>query len=102
MIGLHGGCTVGFDVVSGAIYPLLIRDYLPLEHRLNALYSRVKGLGKVLEDSLRNVDEPYSLWIDYVLMMTKGLSGLLDMVKGFGEKHGFSELREACDKAKMP
>ena len=89
---------VGFDVVGESIYPLLIRDYLPLEHRLNALYSRVRGLDKVLEDSLRNVDEPYSLWIDYVLMTAKGLPGLLDIVKGFGEKHGFSELGEACDK----
>jgi len=89
---------IGFETVGGALLPLLIRDYLPLEHRLNALYNRVRKLGKMIMDSINNVEEPYSLWIDYTLMIAKGIPSLLNVIKNMGKKHGFNELETACDK----
>ncbi len=90
----------GFMVAGEALYSLIIREHLPLEHRLNALYSRVKGLGKIIDESISAVDEPYSLWIDYVMLSAKGLPSLIELVKAMGLKYGHNELIEACEKLK--
>ncbi len=90
----------GFMVAGEALYSLIIREHLPLEHRLNALYNRVKGLGKMIDESLSAVDEPYSLWIDYVMLSAKGMPSLIELVKAMGLKHGYNELAEACEKLK--
>jgi len=87
---------IGFDIIGEALFSILIRDHLPIEHRLFSLYSRVKGVEKAIMDSLSNVDEPYTLWLDYAAMTSKGLPQLLDMIRRFGEKFGNKELIDVC------
>lgn len=90
---------IGFDIVGRALFSILIRDHLPMEHRLFSLYSRVKGIEKAIMDSLNNVDEPYTLWLDYTAMSGKGLPHLLNVIKRFGEKFENKELIDACERA---
>ena len=90
---------VGFETVGEMLFPFLIRDHLPLEHRLEAMESRLKSIDKVILTSIENVDEPYRLWLKYVFMVSKGLQQLMDIVKDLGIRNNKPSLSEASEKA---
>jgi len=90
---------IGYELTGSALFPLLIRDHLPLEHRLNALYHRIKKIDLIIINSLKCVDNPYKLWIEYTLMTAKGLPSLINIIRGLGQRQGFTELVSVCDKA---
>ena len=90
----------GFSYGASAIFVLLLaRGSVPRQHLLFALRSRVRGFAKLVEDSINAVDEPYSLWIDYVKTLAKGLPTLLEAVKALARELGDDELANLCDRA---
>jgi len=89
----------GVDVVGSAIFPIIINDWLPQEHKVIAITSRLTQIDKYLDASVRAVDEPYALWLQYSLMVVQGLISLMETVKSLGKNWGSSELVTAAEKA---
>jgi len=89
----------GLEAVGSLIFPVLIRDYLPVEHKVVALTARLRSLDKVVTASIEAVDEPYKLWVSYALMVGKGLPSLLAPLVELGKSTGYTELVDAVGKA---
>lgn len=90
----------GASALGDLIFPLVINEYLPKEHRALALVSRLKSIDNYLGASIKAVKEPYSLWMDLASALIAGSSTLLDSVASFGEKEGYEDVTESALKAK--
>lgn len=91
---------VGIETLGELIFPLLIGEHLPVEHRVMAIESRLKQMHKYVGNSIQAVDKPFKLWISYALMAGKGLPALLESVKALGKSAGSNELIDIADSAK--
>ena len=90
---------IGFETVGEMLLPFLIRDHLPLEHRLEAMESRLRSIDKVVLTSIENVDEAYKLWLGYTFTVSKGLHQLMKVIKELGIKNNKYSLIETSEKA---
>ncbi len=89
----------GIPSLGEALFPLLMDESLPNEHRVEALKSRLRQVDKFVLASVRAVRKPYALWLSYALVAGKGSLTLLESVKTLARKVGDAELEEAAVKA---
>ncbi len=88
---------VGFEYLGELIFPLLINERLPEEHRALAIYRRLEDVDRYLTASIKAVDEPYKLWVGYSYLVAKSLPDLLGIVRELGRKWGREELTEVAN-----
>ena len=91
---------IGVKVVGEAVFPIIINDWLPQEHKVVAITSRLRQIDMYLSASIRAIDVPYALWLQYSIMVAQGLVSLMETVKNLGKDWGSSELTDAAEKAK--
>ncbi len=90
---------VGIPSLGEALFPLLINESLPEEHRVEALKSRLRQVDRFVLASVRAVSKPYALWLGYALAVGKGSLTLLESVRALARRVGDAELEEAVVKA---
>ncbi len=91
----HRMMPQGLLVFGELFTPILTRSYLPRDHVLHALESRLIRVEDVVLASFEVVDQPYQLWIDMVLQVAEGSRILVEIVKAYGERYGRDWSREA-------
>ena len=89
----------GLAALGDAIFPLLINELVPDEHRFEAIKSRLRQVDKFVLASVRAVSEPYRLWLKYALMAGEGALTLVSTVEGVARRAGDAELEEVAAKA---
>ncbi len=91
---------IGVEIVGSAVFPIIINEWLPQDHKVIAITSRLRQIDKYLGASIRAIDEPYALWLQYSLMVAQGLFGLMETIKEVGKEWRSSELVEVAEKAR--
>jgi len=89
----------GIPSLGEGLFPLLMDESLPDEHRVEALKSRLRQVDKFVLASVRAVSKPYALWLSYALVAGKGSLTLLESAKTLARKVGDAELEETAVKA---
>ncbi|MCD6196212.1 MAG: DUF885 domain-containing protein [Staphylothermus sp.] len=81
--------------------PLITRSYLPREHVLFSIESRLVRAEDILLGPFELLEEPYQLWLDLSLQVAQGNKALLQLIKAYGQRHGrdwSKEVEDALDK----
>lgn len=68
------------SVVGGGIFPLIKRDFAPLEERLKSIHERIKKIPTLVEQEKTKLEEPVRLWIDMAIESAEQLPMLMKLV----------------------
>lgn len=91
----------GLFIFGEYFTPLLMRSYLPREHVLHAIESRLARVEDIVLTPFEVVEEPYQLWVDLALQVAQGSKFLLEIIKAYGARYGRDwsrEIEDAADK----
>jgi uncharacterized protein (DUF885 family) len=88
---------VGASTLGGSLFPLLTRDFAPLERRMESVVARLRGCAAMLERSKERVEAPVRIRVESALMGAGGMPRLLKSVEEEGAKTSLKE--EAADAA---
>ncbi|MFP4632286.1 MAG: DUF885 family protein [Halobacteriales archaeon] len=70
----------GVDALISFVYPLFVREYAPLDTRLEAIASRLEATPDYLEEVRERVDDPVSLYVDAEIDDCADVAGFLQVV----------------------
>ncbi len=92
------------NIIGSSIFPLLKREFAPLEERLDDIVSRIKEIPDIIEDERSRIDDPVELWIDMAIESAEQLPMLFKLVQMLAKKEGYdedqlSEISDAIDEA---
>ncbi len=92
------------SVVGGGIFPLLKRDFAPIEERLESIHGRIQDIPKLLEQERTKLEEPVKLWIGMAIESAEQLPMLFKLVlmiakKEDLDKEDIDKLNESINKA---
>lgn len=90
--------------IGSAIFPLLKREFAPLEDRLESIISRIEKVPRMLEEEMERLDDPIELWIEMAIESAEQLPMLFKLVQMLSKKEGLPDetinrAREATTKA---
>ncbi len=97
----HKMMPTGLFMFGEYFTPLLMRSYLPREHVLHAIESRLTRTEDIVLAPFEVVEEPYQLWVDLALQVAQGSKFLLEIIKAYGARYGRDwsrEIEDAADK----
>ncbi|MFP3871373.1 MAG: DUF885 domain-containing protein [Candidatus Natronoplasma sp.] len=93
------------NIIGSAIFPLLKREFAPLEERLESIKERIKDIPGATQEERSRLDDPVRLWIDMAIESAEQLPMLFKLVQmlvrqsdSFDEKE-FSEFSQAINQA---
>lgn len=72
----------------------LTRPYLPRDHVLKSIESKLVHINDIVLAPFDLIEEPYKLWIELSLKVAEGSKILFDLIKSYGLKHGVDWSRE--------
>ncbi len=90
--------------IGSSIFPLIRREFAPLEERLESIISRIEEVPRMLEDEKKRLENPVKLWIDMAIESAEQLPILFKLVQMMAKEEGFEEeklsrIREVTSKA---
>lgn len=92
------------DVIGGSLFPLLKRDFAPLEERLESIRKRIECVPEFVESSKSSLVEPKRLWVEMAMESVQQLPMLFKLIMmiahglGVGQEK-LEELNAAVQKA---
>jgi len=92
-----------FDILGGLVFIMLVRDYAPLEKRMDAIASRLERAPKYLEEFRSRFEEisPVKLWTEVALESAQSVGALfqfvLQIAKGQVSEETFGRLSKAVE-----
>ncbi len=93
------------NTIGSCIFPLLKREFAPLEDRLRSIKARIEGIPETLEGEKSKIEDPVEMWLDMAIESTEQLPMLFKLVQmlakendSFGEEE-ISELNQAINEA---
>ncbi|MEF8873378.1 MAG: DUF885 domain-containing protein [Candidatus Thermoplasmatota archaeon] len=93
------------NIVGSSIFPLLKRDFAPLEERLKSIKGRIKDIPDAVEEEKSKLEDPVRLWIDMAIESAEQLPMLFKLVQMLVKEHDsfedddLSEFVQAIDGA---
>ena len=71
-----------FDVIGGALFPMITRDYAPLEKRIEAIITRLEKVPLYLEEFQSRFDssKPVKLWTEVAIESAQQMPGLFHFI----------------------
>ncbi|MEM3713592.1 MAG: DUF885 domain-containing protein [Nitrososphaerales archaeon] len=66
------------NTVGRAIFYLLIREYAPIEQRLNSITSRLLAIPNYINDSKNLFEDPVKLWVETEIAAVEKIPSILD------------------------
>lgn len=77
----------GGEALGAALFPLITRDFAPLEERMESIASRLHQAPRYLEEIRTRLDRPVKLWVEMALEAAERLPGFLEVIdRTAGEK----------------
>ncbi len=92
------------NTIGSSIFPLLKREFAPLEERLEDIISRIEDVPDMIEEEKSRIEDPVKLWIEMAIESAEQLPMLFKLVQMLAKQEGFDkdklkEISEAVDKA---
>ncbi|MFO7792910.1 MAG: DUF885 domain-containing protein [Candidatus Saliniplasma sp.] len=92
------------SAIGGGIFPLIKRDFAPIEKRLESIHERIKKIPILLEQEKTKLEEPVKLWIDMAIESAEQLPMLMKLVIMIArqediDKERLEELNRSIDEA---
>ncbi len=88
---------VGLFALGEYFTPLLTRTYLPKQHVVKAIESRLTRVEDIVLAPFEFLEEPYQLWVNLGLQVGESTKLLLQLIKAYGESNGVDWSREISD-----
>ena len=79
------------SVVGGGLFPLIKRDFAPLEERLKSIHGRIEEIPKLVEQEETKLKDPVKLWIEMAIESTEQLPMLMKLVLMIAHKIDLDE-----------
>ncbi len=87
-------------VAAEGLHDLLVREFAPLEERLESMLGRLREVPEVLAAGRRNVAEPPKVFVETAMSMAAGLADLIQTVPPLAASDSLRrDLERAADKA---
>ncbi|MBS3816289.1 MAG: DUF885 domain-containing protein [Candidatus Thermoplasmatota archaeon] len=93
------------NTIGSCIFPLLKREFAPLEERLRSIKGRIEDIPDAVEEEKSKIEDPVKLWVDMAMESAEQLPMLFKLVQMLAkqndsfEKEELSELNEAINEA---
>lgn len=93
------------NMIGSCIFPLLKREFAPLEDRLRSIKERIEDIPEALEEERTKLEDPVEMWLDMAIESTEQLPMLFKLVQMLAkqndsfDKDEISELNEAINEA---
>ncbi len=93
------------NIIGSSIFPLLRREFAPLEERLNSIKGRIEDIPEALEEERSKLEDPVRLWIDMAIESAEQLPMLFKLVQMLVKQNGafneddLSEFVQAINRA---
>ncbi|NHI83841.1 MAG: DUF885 domain-containing protein [Candidatus Thorarchaeota archaeon] len=85
--------------VGGALFPLFMRDFAPIEERMRCIASRLEQVPRAFEQFKSLVTHPVKLWTQLAIQSVQGIPGLIQLIISVSEAQVSKELHERLKKA---
>lgn len=93
------------NTIGSSIFPLLKREFEPLDERLKSIKGRIEEIPRVVQEERSKLEDPVKLWIDVAVESAEQLPMLFKLVQMLMKendsfkKEDLSELSEAINRA---
>jgi uncharacterized protein (DUF885 family) len=86
-------------LVGGALFPLFMRDFAPMEERMRCIASRLEQVPRAFEQFKSLVTHPVKLWTQLAIQSIQGIPGLIQLILAVSETQISKELHERLKNA---
>jgi len=87
------------DTIGDALFPLLVRDFAPLETRLRSITERLKASPRYLEETKSRLEDPVRIYCDISLEVADKLPLFLEEISGAATSVKDSALKSEVEDA---
>ncbi len=93
---------IGVEVSMYSILALLMRTELPKWHVTEALKARIRAIPNMVDQSIRCVKEPYSIWVRHSRMILSSFPAIVEGCRPFWDEDLKKICMETCDELEDP
>lgn len=80
--------------VGGALFPLFMRDFAPIEERMRCIASRLEQVPRAFKQFKSLITDPVKLWTQLAIQSIQGIPGFIQLIMAVAEPQISKELHE--------